>query len=113
MSGRRPRREPRHVADGLNRLLGALGAPPPDVLRVLFEHWDDIVGTELAEHTRPVRVVNRRLVVQVDDPAWAARMRWSQDALLASLADRVGEGRVRQIHLRTTGRIGRDRPGRR
>ena len=111
MSDRRPRREPRHVAEGLNRLLSTLGGPSADVLHVVFDQWDDIVGAELAEHTRPLRLVNRRLVVHVDDPAWAARVRWSQEALLAALAARLGEGRVQQIHPRTAGRISRDRPG--
>lgn len=96
------RRGPRHVAEGLNRVLGALGAPPADVVVTLFAQWTAIAGEELAEHSRPVRVVHRRLVVEVDDAAWAARVRLSESSLLARLAARVGEGKVVAVRPRVT-----------
>lgn len=106
------RRGPRHVADGLNRLLRGLGAPPADVLAALFEHWPSIAGTDLAEHSRPVRLVNRRLIVEVDDAARAAQLRFEEGALLARLAARLGEGRVQFVRPRVVRRSNRDRPWR-
>ncbi len=111
--GRGGRRGPRHVADGLNRLLGSLGAPPADVLAALFEHWPQVVGEDLAEHSRPVRLVNRRLVVEVDDPARAAQLRLEENSLLAQLAARLGEGRVQFVRPRVVRRLNRERPRRR
>ena len=107
------RRGPRHVAHGLNRVLGALGAPPADVVVTLFAQWTAIAGDELAEHSRPVRVVNRRLVVEVDDAAWAARVRLSEGSLLTQLAARVGEGRVIAVRPRVARRTVWDQPRRR
>ena len=108
--GRRERRGPRHVAVGLNRLLGTLGAPPAEVLAALFEHWPAIVGEDFAQHSRPVRLVNRRLVVEVDDPARAAQLRLEESALVARLAARLGDGRVQFVRPRVVRRSNRDRP---
>lgn len=107
------RRGPRHVTEGLNRVLRTIGAPAADVLASLFAHWPTIAGTELAEHCRPARVVNRRLIVEVDDSAWASRVRLSEAALLARLADQLGEGKVEAIRPRVARRTVRDRPRRR
>ncbi|MCY3785631.1 MAG: DUF721 domain-containing protein [bacterium] len=104
---------PRHVADGLNRLLGSLGAPPADVLAALIERWPRLAGEGLAEHSRPVRIVNRRLLVEVDDPARAAQLRLGEGALLERLAAALGEGRVRSVRARVVRRPNRERPRRR
>ncbi|MCE2525603.1 MAG: DUF721 domain-containing protein [Acidimicrobiia bacterium] len=101
------------MADGLNRLLGSLGAPPADVLAALFEHWPQMVGEDLAAHSRPVRIVNRRLVVEVDDPARATQLRLAESFLLTQLAAHLGEGRVRFVRARVARGWNRDRPRRR
>ena len=107
------RRGPRHIRDGLNRLLGGLGSPSADVLVALFEHWPAVAGPTLAAHTRPARLVHRRLVVDVDDPAWAAQVRLLEAELLARLAERVGQGRVQFIRPRVAAGRNRDGPRRR
>lgn len=111
--GHRGRRGPRHVAEGLNRVLGSLGAPAADVLASLFAQWPAIAGAELAGHSRPIRLVNRRLVVEVDDPAWAARVRLSESTLLAALAASLGDGKVETIRPRVARKTVWDRPRRR
>jgi predicted nucleic acid-binding Zn ribbon protein len=101
------------VTDGLNRVLRTIGAPPAGVLASLFAHWPTIAGAELAEHCRPVRVVNRRLIVEVDDSAWAARVRLSEAKLLERLASRLGEGKVDTIRPRVARKTGWERSRRR
>ncbi|MXV91332.1 MAG: DUF721 domain-containing protein [Acidimicrobiia bacterium] len=107
------RRGPRHVKDGLNRLLGGLGSPSADVLVALFEHWPEVAGSALADRARPVRLVHRRLTVDVDDPALAAQVRLLESELVARLAERLGHGKVQFIRPRVVGRSNRDRPRRR
>lgn len=98
------------MTEGLNRVLGTLGAPATGVLATLFARWPDIAGEDLAEHSRPLRLVHRRLVVEVDDPAWAARLRLLESSLLARLAASLGEGRVEAIRPRVARKAVRDRP---
>ena len=112
-AGRGERRGPRHVAHGLNRLLGSLGAPPADVLAALLEHWPEVAGEDLAAAARPVRLVNRRLMVEVEDPARATQLRLEESALLARLVARLGEGRVESVRPRVVRGSNRNRPRRR
>ena len=107
------RRGPRHVSDGLNRLLGGLGSPSADVLVALYEHWPEVAGPTLAERARPARLVRRRLTVDVDDPALAAQVRLLEQELLARLAERLGHGKVQFIRPRVAGRSNRAGPRRR
>ena len=107
------RRGPRRITDGLNRLLGGLGSPSADVLVALFEHWAAVAGPTLAAHSRPARLVHRRLTVDVDDPAWAAQVRLAESELLARLAERLGQGKVQFIRARVTAGTNRERRRRR
>jgi predicted nucleic acid-binding Zn ribbon protein len=70
------------------RLLGRLGASAtPATLEAVFTRWAELVGAELGEHLRPVRVDGRALVVAVDHPAWATRARMESGQILARLRE--------------------------
>jgi predicted nucleic acid-binding Zn ribbon protein len=56
-------------------------------MEVLFTRWEELVGAELGEHLRPVRVDGRALVVAVDHPAWATRARMESGEILARLKE--------------------------
>jgi predicted nucleic acid-binding Zn ribbon protein len=66
---------PRRVAASLPRLLGRLGAPPTEVLEIVFTRWGEVVTGELGVHLRPLRVDRQALVVAADHPVWATRAR--------------------------------------
>ena len=114
MSANAPgRRGPRPVKESLNRLLGSLGSPSADVLAALFEHWPAVAGPTLADHARPARLVHRRLIVDVDDPAVAAQVRLREGELVDRLAEFLGRGKVQFIRPRVAGGRNRDGPPRR
>ena len=107
------RRGPRPVKESLNRLLGVLGSPSADSVTSLLEHCPAVAGTALADHARPARLVHRRLIVDVDDPAWAAQVRLREGELLDRLAEFLGHGKVQFIRPRVAGGRNRDGPLRR
>jgi predicted nucleic acid-binding Zn ribbon protein len=51
----------------------------------VFGRWKDAVGEAVARHVQPVRLDGTRLVVEVDDPAWATQLKF----LEATLRERV------------------------
>lgn len=53
----------------------------------VFGRWAEIVGDSVAAHVQPVRLDGERLVVEVDDPAWATQLRF----LETTLRDRIRE----------------------
>ena len=108
---------PRRVAESLDDVLGALTPPGPGrraggaggaggsgrgaggeapavtaaALGTVFSRWEDIVGTALARHARPLRLEEGALVVAVDQPPWATQVRALAGDILSRLSEETGE----------------------
>jgi len=100
--------EPRSVADSLRRVARTLGAPEPDVLKVLYSGWSDAVGETVAAHARPVSLRDGVLVVQVEESAWATQLRFLEADILGRLEQSAGMSVAERIEVRV-----RPVPGRR
>ncbi|MEZ5215230.1 MAG: DUF721 domain-containing protein [Ilumatobacteraceae bacterium] len=68
-------------------------------VRNVFDRWADAVGPAVAAHARPVKLDERVLVVEVDDPTWATQLRYLQHDILAKVQD-IGSGPIERIELR-------------
>lgn len=74
----------------------------------LFQGWPEIVGPELAAHTRPVEVERGRLIVAADHPGWVQLLR----AREAEIVRRLGRSHASLGISRIATVLG-DRPGNR
>ncbi len=54
-------------------------------LRRLESRWQTTAPPPFAQHCRPVCVLDGRLLLQVDSPAWAGRIRHQKQAILQHL----------------------------
>jgi predicted nucleic acid-binding Zn ribbon protein len=52
----------------------------------LFSDWNTIIGSEIAEHTTPISLLDGRLTIQTSSSAWATQMRLMQDDLLKTIS---------------------------
>ena len=86
--------QPRRLARSLDDVSRAIGAPPVEVLSVIFSRWEEVVGAAVAAHSRPVSLRRSTLVVSVDHPAWATQLRSLGATILAPLATRIRVWRV-------------------
>ena len=90
----------------------------------ILTRWDQIVGADIAEHCRPVRLERGRLSCVAESTAWATQIRLLTASLLARLESELGPGVVSRLHvqgptapdwrhgpLRVTGRGPRDTYG--
>jgi hypothetical protein len=93
-------RPPTPVAGDVDRILAGLGAPPAPVMATLHERWAEVVGPETAEHCRPGRLVDGRLHVDVDAPAWASQLRWQESEALARIERVVPAAAVTALVVR-------------
>ena len=89
---------PRRVGESMPRLLGRLGAPPTEVLEVVFTRWSEVVTGDLGAHLRPLRVDRRVLVVAADHPAWATRARLESAAILARV-HALGDSPIERLEV--------------
>jgi predicted nucleic acid-binding Zn ribbon protein len=93
--------DPIPVADVLEKLTARLGAGPAGVLVTVFGKWEDIVGSAIALHVRPVRLDGGTLIVGADHPAWATQTRRLSSEVLARLREACGDdGAPQRLEVR-------------
>ena len=91
---------PRPMRAGIDRLLKHLRAPTTPIVQSVFADWPALVGDLVGAHTRPIEVVDGRLTIEVDDPAWAAELRWLADELVERIQTGLGTREINEIHVR-------------
>jgi predicted nucleic acid-binding Zn ribbon protein len=90
-------------------LLSARGWREKAAVGAVFGHWPDIVGPQLALHTKPESFEAGELTVSADSPAWATQVRLMAPQLLKRLAEELGHGTVH--HIRVLGPAGPPKRG--
>ena len=96
----RPRRDdPQPLTAALGGLLSARGWREKAAVGAVFGHWQDIVGPELALHTKPEHFESGELTVSADSDGWATNVRIMAPQLLKRLAEELGHGTVRRIRV--------------
>lgn len=96
----RPRRDdPQPLTAAFGGLLSARGWRERAAVGAVFGHWPDIVGPQLALHTKPESFDEGELTVSADSPAWATQVRLMAPQLLKRLAEELGHGTVRRIRV--------------
>ncbi|MBB2912738.1 putative nucleic acid-binding Zn ribbon protein [Streptosporangium becharense] len=112
--GQLPRSEPRRRARGPRRdagdpqllgraitdLLAARGWEQPVAVGGVFGRWHQIVGPDMAAHTRPESFADGEVVVVADSTAWATQVRLLAKTLVRRLNEELGDGTVRLVKVR-------------
>jgi predicted nucleic acid-binding Zn ribbon protein len=108
----RPRRDdPQPLTAAVGGLLSARGWRERAAVGAVFGHWPEIVGPQLALHTKPESFDAGELTVSADSAAWATQVRLMAPQILKRLAEELGHNTVR--HIRVNGPSGPPRrPGR-
>ncbi len=65
----------------------------------VIDEWESIVGSAIAERTEPVMVERGRLAVKVKSSPWLFEMRMREADILDKIAERLGEGVIREIRF--------------
>jgi predicted nucleic acid-binding Zn ribbon protein len=101
---RRPRRgrreDPQPLAAAIDGLLGDQGWRTAAAVGSVFGRWEQIVGPEVAAHTRPDRFGDGELLVIADSTAWATQVRLLAATLVRRLNEELGNGTVRRVVVR-------------
>jgi predicted nucleic acid-binding Zn ribbon protein len=99
--GARARREdPQPLSTALDGLLGDQGWRLAAAVGSVFGRWDQLVGPDVAAHTRPERFNDGELVVIADSAAWATQVRLLTSAVLRRLNEELGHGTVTRVVVR-------------
>jgi predicted nucleic acid-binding Zn ribbon protein len=66
------------------------GSPSAAAIGGIFGRCEEAVGAAVAVHVQPLKLDGRRLVVEVDDPAWATELRFLEHTVRARLREVAG-----------------------
>ena len=98
---RRPRRDdPQPLGTAIQGLLNDQGWQAAAKVGSVFGRWPEIVGAEMAAHTKPDRLDGGELVVIADSTAWATQVRWLAKDLIRTLNAELGRGTVSTVKIR-------------
>ncbi|MER7889090.1 DciA family protein [Micromonospora sp. NPDC094482] len=92
-------RDPQPLGAVLNRLVKARGWQQPAAEATVFGAWERVVGAEVAQNSRPVKLENGELTVEARSTAWATQLRLLAGSLLKQIAKEVGHNVVRKLHI--------------
>jgi predicted nucleic acid-binding Zn ribbon protein len=97
----RPRRDdPQPLAGAIGGLLDTEGWQQRAAMGSVFGRWAEIVGADLAAHTRPDSFTDGELAVTADSTAWATQVRLLATVLVKRLNTELGDGSVRRVKVR-------------
>jgi predicted nucleic acid-binding Zn ribbon protein len=97
----RPRREdPQPLVSAIGGLLDTRGWQQQAAMGSVFGRWAEIVGRDLAAHTRPDSFADGELAVMADSTAWATQVRLLAPVLVKRLNTELGDGSVRRVKVR-------------
>jgi predicted nucleic acid-binding Zn ribbon protein len=98
--GRSRRDDPQSLSTALDGLLGDQGWRLAAAVGSVFGRWDQLVGPDVAAHTKPERFNDGELVVIADSSAWATQVRLLTPVLLRRLNEELGHGTVTRVAVR-------------
>jgi predicted nucleic acid-binding Zn ribbon protein len=92
-------RDPQPFGAVLSKLIKARGWQQPAAEATVFASWERVVGADLAEHCRPVKLEGGELTVEAESTAWATQLRMLASTLLVRIAAAVGSNVVTRLHI--------------
>ncbi|WP_250031893.1 DUF721 domain-containing protein [Paractinoplanes maris] len=92
-------RDPQLFGDMLQRLMKARGWERPKAEATVFGAWEKVVGPDIAEHCRPVKLDAGVLTVEAESTAWATQLRLLAAKLLRNIAGEVGHNVVTKLNI--------------
>lgn len=95
---------PGRLTGALDRVARSLGAPGAGALGVVFGRWSEVVGTDTAAHSRPLRLAGGTLVVGVGDPGRATEMRFRANEILDRIEEIAGTRVAERVEVRVRAR---------
>ena len=98
--GRARRDDPQQLSTALDGLLRDQGWRLAAAVGSVFGRWDQLVGPDVAAHTRPDRFSDGELLVIADSAAWATQVRLLAATLVRALNAELGHGTVTRVVVR-------------
>jgi hypothetical protein len=88
------------ISSMVGSLVSSLKLDEQGRMGILIEKWSSAVGSGIAAHTRPGRLINKELTIFVDNSPWLSELqRCAKKELLAKLQTVFGRDVIQTIRL--------------
>jgi predicted nucleic acid-binding Zn ribbon protein len=91
--------DPITIGAALDGVIRSMRGPGSRVVGGVFGRWDEAVGSQVAQHVRPLKLDRGVLTVEVDDPAWATQVKFLTPTIISRLAEVAGAS-VERVSVR-------------
>lgn len=96
------------LKDPLRNVIKKLGIQTDVALQDLLDHWPEVVGPQVAAHSRPGRLENKELMVYVTHPIWLQELqRFHFKTMQSNIQSRAGKSVIRSIRIQIDPDTGR------
>lgn len=92
-------RDPKPLGGVVSSLIRSRGWKEPVAVSSVLARWAELVGPEIAAHTKPLSFENSIVQVQCDSTAWATQLRLMHGQLIDLFRRELGEGVVAQVRI--------------
>lgn len=92
-------RDPQPLGAVLGKLVKNRGWQRPAAEATVFGQWEKVVGAEIAEHCRPVKLEHQELTLEAVSTAWATQLRLLAGSLIKQIASVVGHNVVTKLRI--------------
>ena len=93
------RRDPQPFSEVLAKLVKARGWERPAAEATLFARWEQVVGSEVADHCHPVKLDGGELTIEARSTTWATQLRLLAGSILKKIAAEVGHNVVTRLRI--------------
>jgi predicted nucleic acid-binding Zn ribbon protein len=84
----------------LKKVLKDCNLPPQNIdAYKVFHLWEEIAGDGLANHAKPVRIDDRILYVEVDDPVWLSQVRYMKLDIMEKIGVTIKKGIFKDVRF--------------
>jgi predicted nucleic acid-binding Zn ribbon protein len=90
-------RDPKLLADAVERLVETKGWTTDINVHTLLARWQLLVGASVGAHSHPEEYRDTVLTIRTDSTAWATELRYLAPKLVAMLNEQLGDGTVTRI----------------
>lgn len=92
-------RDPQLFGAVLERIMKQRGWQKPAAEATVFGAWEKVVGPDVAQHSRPLKLDAGVLTVEAESTAWATQLRLLAGNLLKRIAAEVGHNVVTKLNI--------------
>lgn len=98
-SAGKDQRDPMSVSAALGTFISSRGWSSSIDIGKVLGRWPDLVGTQVAMHSRPVKFSPPLLIIAADSTTWATQLRVLKPTILKALAAGLGSDTITEIEI--------------